>query len=328
MNNFRTEINPKPFKKKIEHDSDVIFIGSCFSENIGNKFKESRLPVLINPFGIIYNPMSVVNTLQAIITNKIYTENDLEYHNDLWLSFDHHSIFSDTSRVNCLQKINDKCHKSHNYLRNSQFIFITFGTAWVYQLKESNRLVSNCHKYPADSFNRYILNIDEIVNVYKKTLTELLVFNPNLNIIFTVSPVRHWKDGAHNNQLSKSTLLLAINQICELFESCHYFPAYELLMDDLRDYRFYTDDMLHPSNSAIEYIWSKFENCFFSSSTLDYKNEMLKLDKAIKHKPFNPASESHQQFLKKQITRIKDMMSKYPKADLSEDLAFLESRII
>ena len=325
MNNFRTEIKVEPFKNKIEHDSKVMFLGSCFADNIGNKFSQYRLPAVVNPFGVIYNPMSVANTLQSIINNKTYNEQALRFYNDLWLSFDHHSSFSNQSKTDCLQSINDSCSQTHNYLKNSQFVFITFGTAWVYQLKESNQIVSNCHKYPAKSFNRYILNIEEIVTTYKKLLTELLVFNPNLKIIFTVSPVRHWKDGAHGNQISKSTLLMAIDSLCEIFESCHYFPAYELLMDDLRDYRFYSDDMLHPNNTAIEYIWSKFENCFFSPNTLEYKMEMLKLEKALNHKPFNPTSESHQLFIKKQIEIIELLMLKYPTVNLFDDLKTLKA---
>ncbi len=325
MNNFRTEIKVEPFKTKIEHDSKVMFLGSCFADNIGNKFAQCRLPAMVNPFGVIYNPMSVANTLQSIINNKTYNEQGLRFHNDLWLSFDHHSSFSNQSKTDCLQNINNSCSQTHEHLKNSDFLFITFGTAWVYQLKESNQIVSNCHKYPAKSFNRYILNIEEIVTTYKKLLTELLVFNPNFKIIFTVSPVRHWKDGAHGNQISKSTLLMAIDSLCEIFESSHYFPAYELLMDDLRDYRFYADDMLHPNNTAIEYIWSKFENCFLSQNTLEYKKEMLKLEKALNHKPFNPKSESHQLFIKKQIDTIESLMLKYPSVSLFDDLKALEA---
>ncbi|MGQ1786529.1 MULTISPECIES: GSCFA domain-containing protein [unclassified Saccharicrinis] len=328
MNNFRTEIKVDESVHKIEYDSQVMFLGSCFSDNMGNKFKEYRLPVLTNPFGVIYNPLSVANTLRSVIRNKTYTESELRYHNDLWLSFDHHGSFSKPDKNETLRLINDKCQISYEYLKRSRFIFITFGTAWVYQLKETNQIVSNCHKYAARCFNRYLLNIEEIVNTYKLLLTELLVFNPDLKIVFTVSPVRHWKDGAHGNQISKSTLMIAINNLCEMFESCSYFPAYEILMDDLRDYRFYAGDMLHPNSTAVEYIWEKFEISFFSTSTLHYKNEMLNLEKAVKHRALNPATDQHQRFLKKQIEKIEKLMITYPKTDFGNDLNVLRTEII
>lgn len=328
MKNFRTEIQLKENPFKIEYNTKVMFLGSCFATNIGEKFKQSRIPVNVNPYGVIYNPMSVANTLNSIIKNHVYTESDLLIRDEKWHSFHHHSSFSDTNKENYLQRINNNNHQSHVYLKKTKFIFITFGTAWVYQWIKNNQIVSNCHKYPAKLFNRFKLNIDEIVNTYKKLLTELLVFNPNIKIIFTVSPVRHWKDGAHGNQLSKATLLLAIENLVDIFESCDYFPAYELLMDDLRDYRFYDDDMLHPNKLAIDYIWNKFEFCFFSKNTLEYQKEMSKLDKAISHRPFDTNSGSYQQFLINQIKKIEQYESHYPKTDFSQDLNFFKSKII
>lgn len=328
MENFRTEIHIEDSNNKIEYNDPTLFIGSCFADNIGGKFTQCRLPSMINPFGVMYNPISVANTLSSIIHKKEYTESDLRFHNDLWLSFEHHGSFSDPNKEQCLQKINTSCNNAHIQLKKSKYLFITFGTAWVYQLNETSQIVSNCHKYAAKLFNRYMLNMDEIVDLYKSALTELLVFNPEVKIVFTVSPVRHWKDGAHGNMLSKATLLMAIDKICEMFESCSYFPAYEILMDDLRDYRFYSSDMIHPNSTAIDYVWSKFENCFFSTRTLEYKKEMTNLEKALNHKPFNSKTESHQKFLKNQYEKLKHLINKYPEINFSKDLAFLSTEII
>ncbi len=328
MDSFRTEVEVGKFSKKIEYDSKVMFLGSCFATNVGEKFKSVRLDTMVNPYGVIYNPISVANTLQAIIDRRIFSDEELKFKGEYWHSFYHHSSFSDRNKESCLQKINDSNQKAHNYLKSCDYIFITFGTAWVYQWKENEQIVSNCHKYPAKEFNRFVLNIDEIVSVYKKLLTELLVLNPGIQIVFTVSPVRHWKDGAHGNQISKSTLLLAIESIVDQFESSSYFPAYELLLDDLRDYRFYDVDMIHPNSVAIDYIWRKLESCIFSGKTLEYIKEMYKLVKAIGHRPYDSTSESYQSFLNNQIEKIRYLKDKYPKVDFSSDLNIFKSKIV
>ncbi|WP_262709415.1 GSCFA domain-containing protein [Saccharicrinis carchari] len=304
-----------------------MFLGSCFANNMGSKFSECKLGNLINPFGVIYNPISVGNSLSSIIHKKVYSDTDLQNYNNRWLSFDHHSSFSDSNKSKCLKKINESIQEAAEFLKECEFVFFTFGTAWVYQLKETNQVVSNCHKYPDRCFNRYLLSIDEVVDKYKTLMKQLRAFNPDIKVIFTLSPVRHWKDGAHENQISKSILMLAIDRLCTLFDNCDYFPAYELLLDDLRDYRFYADDMLHPSASAITYIWEKFEDCFFSVNTLEYKKEMLKLTKALNHTPFDVKSVSHQVFLKKQLKKIEEYISRYPHIDFTKDLATVKSQI-
>ncbi len=328
MKSFRTEVEVKEHSLKIDYDTPVVFLGSCFATNIGNQFIQNRLNVLVNPNGVIYNPISVANTLKSIVQKQMFAEHDLNFYGEHWHSFLHHSSFSHSDKESCLRKINAKNAEAYDYLRKSRFLFITFGTAWVYQWADTEMIVSNCHKYPSGFFNRYLLNIEEIVDEYKQLLTELLVFNPNIQVVFTVSPVRHWKDGANGNQISKATLLLAIKSITEQFESCHYFPAYELLMDDLRDYRFYDDDMLHPAPVAIEYIWEKFKNCFFSANTLQYIKEMAKLEKANQHIPFNPNSESYQKFLRTHLHKVNQLEIKYPNRDFNADLEFFKSKII
>ncbi len=327
MCSFRTEIKLDPNKSKIEYDTPVIFLGSCFSTNIGLQFEKARLNALINPYGVLYNPYSVANTLDSLIEEKKFTDNDIHFHGEVWHSFFHHSMFSNSNKEECLQRINEVRSNSSVFLKKTKYLCLTFGTAWVYESKSLGYIVSNCHKYPAGEFNRFILSINDIVERYDKLLEKLRNYNPDVQIIFTISPVRHWKDGAHGNQLSKSVLLLAVNSLVEKYSFCSYFPAYELLMDDLRDYRFYADDMLHPNNLAIEYIWDKFKFCFFSQKTLEYIRELTKLNKAIQHKPFDFSSESYQNFLKKQIDIVGSLKNKYPKTDLHTDLCFLEEKL-
>ncbi|GAI96735.1 unnamed protein product, partial [marine sediment metagenome] len=230
-----------------------MFIGSCFTESIGGKLNDYKFPVDINPFGIIYNPSSVGKSLELLIGEKEFTIDDLFFYNGKWLSFFHHSSFSDKDPELCLSRINAKITESREFLKKAGFLFITFGTAWVFEWKESGETVSNCHKISALKFNHKLLAVEDILENYKTLIHKLLRFNPQLKIIFTVSPIRHWKDGAEGNQVSKAILLLSAHQLLKKFQSVSYFPAYEIIMDDLRDYRFYSDDMIHLNSVAIDY---------------------------------------------------------------------------
>ncbi len=326
MSTFRTEIKLEESKVKIEYDTPVLFLGSCFSTNIGNQFEQARLNVLVNPYGVIYNPCSVASTLRFILQEKIFKDEDIHFDGEKWHSFYHHSTFSHQDKETCLNRMNEMNAKAVEHLKEARFLFITFGTAWTYRSKEFDYVVSNCHKYPASHFNRSRLSVEDIVNEYRNLLNELQVFNPDLQVVFTVSPVRHWKDGAHGNQLSKATLLLAIDCLVEDYVNCDYFPAYELVMDDLRDYRFYTDDMLHPNKMAIEYIWEKFKFYFFSKKSLQFINELFNFNKAIQHNPFDLSSESYQKFIYKLIDKISILKNKFPNLDLGDDMRLLESR--
>ncbi|MDR1698876.1 MAG: GSCFA domain-containing protein, partial [Prevotellaceae bacterium] len=242
-------------------------------------------------------PLSIAAALRRLISAKPYEEKDLFFDNGQWHSASHHSSFSDNDKSLCLQKINSRLAEASENLRNARHLFITFGTAWVYEWADGGETVGNCHKLPAKNFKRRRLNIEEIVEKYNDLTAELLAFNPNLNIIFTVSPIRHWKDGAHENQLSKSTLLLAIDRLKN--ENLDYFPAYEIVNDDLRDYRFYASDMIHLSDVAIDYIWERVGETFFSAKTRKLNDEITQINKAREHRPFNPESEEYQDFLRK-----------------------------
>ena len=307
---FRTEIKIKKASFDINHKSKIMFLGSCFTENIGNILKKYKFNIDINPFGILYNPLSVKKSLEILLNNETFSESDLVKRDDIWHSFSHHSRFSGIKKTEVLENINTQLAVSSEFLRKANYLFITFGTAWTYFLKEDNEVVSNCHKFPAKDFERKLIEIDFIVSEMKSILDKLLAQNKNLKIIFTVSPIRHWKDGANGNQISKATLLLAIQKLRKEYYSASYFPSYELVIDDLRDYRFYADDMLHPNDLAVEYIREKFAECYFSSSTKEINKEIVAISKAESHRPFNPNSESHQKFLQKLNKRIEKLQLK------------------
>ena len=309
---FRTEIKiPNP-TFDISYKDELVMLGSCFTENIGKKLSGSKFKIDINPFGISYNPLSIENSIRILLEKKQFTENDLFFHHGVWNNFAHHGSFSDISKGVCLQKINERINVSSDMLKNANHLIITFGTAWIYELKETKNVVGNCHKLPEKTFDRRCLSIDEIVETYTNLTHCIRLFNPAINIIFTVSPVRHWKDCAHENQLSKSILLLAIDKLQQTFPNLHYFPAYEIVMDELRDYRFYAEDMLHPNNLAINYIWEKFSETYFSAETINIQREVDEISKAEAHKPFNPDTKAHQDFLLKLEEKKKMLQGKYP----------------
>ena len=323
---FRTEVFTDIYKKNISYNDKSFFIGSCFTENIGSKLKNLKFPVFINPFGVLYNPISVKQSLDIIIDNELFDESKLEFYNERWFSFNHHTKFSLSDKDETLKQINSNITEANNFLKETKILFITFGTSWAYKLKSTNEYISNCHKLPAKLFDHLLLSTQEIVEEYNILINKLLKFNPDLKIIFTVSPIRHWKDGAVNNQLSKSILTIAIHEIINQFESASYFPAYEIMMDDLRDYRFYTDDMLHPSSKAIDYIWAKFTSSFIKKENIQISNQVEKFILAKNHKPFQPKSEAYRKFLRDNLIKLEKFVLKYPNIDLLLEKEYFEKK--
>ena len=319
MNSFRTEIFPKKSLFSIDYHKKMVFMGSCFTENIGIKLLENKLPALVNPFGVLYNPESVLKALEIIISKKIFINNDLNFENDKWFSFDHHSSFSSPNKEEVLKKINGEINKAHNYIKEAQSLFITFGTSWYFKLLKNNEVVANCHKLPANLFDRKILKTKKIVSSWSQLIKKISEFNPDLKIVFTVSPIRHWKDGAINNQLSKSILNVAIHEIIKEYKHISYFPSYELIMDDLRDYRFYDDDFLHPNSQAINYIWDKFKTTFIAERTVQISQQVEKIVKAVNHRPFHPKTKSYKKFLEINLENIKQLNIKYLFIDFSKE---------
>lgn len=317
MESFRTEVTINKAKQLIQYDSNLLFMGSCFATNIGNYFSENCFNSRVNPFGVLYNPLSIANSLNRLIEGPIFTENEVQYQHGSYHTFYHHSSFNHADKTTFLSQVNESFEDGRAFLKKTNYLFITFGTAWVYKHNVSKKVVSNCHKYPASTFNRTLLSSSEIVEQYMRLIHSIKSVNPSINIIFTVSPVRHWKDGAHGNQISKATLLLAIEQLNQSFDNISYFPAYELLLDDLRDYRFYKDDMLHPSDVAIQYIRNKFNSAFFNEKAKAFEQTIKVLKKASEHRPFNIASEAHQKFVLKHIDKLNHGQKQYPLVSLS-----------
>jgi len=321
---FRTTIDAPKFPFSISYETPTLFCGSCFTENIGSILQERKLPVMVNPFGVVYNPISVKIVIENIIKERLFTESDLNFMNGLWFSYKHHSSFSSPNKEECLDLINSNLIKASTFAKKMNCLVVTFGTARVYYLKTTSEPVANCHKTPANEFENRLLSIDEIIDNWSEVFDQLLRLKPDLKIIFTVSPVRHWKDGAVGNQLSKSILHVAIHQLVGKYpNNAFYFPAYEILMDDLRDYRFYSDDMLHPSKFAIEYIWERFRESLLDIRTIALISEIDKILQAVNHRPFNPNTTEHKTFIKKILEKIQKVNADHPGIDFEKEKSIL-----
>ena len=298
-------------------------MGSCFAESIGEKLEYFKLPVLVNPCGILFNPVSIANAFRFICNKTIFTEQDLIQHDGLWHSFFHHGSFSNANKQDCLSEINKNISNANAWIKNASTIIITLGTAYVWEHRSSKTIVSNCHKIPSTEFNHFMLSVADVERSLQSIIDNIKTQNPEVIIIFTVSPIRYLNHGAHQSQLSKATLLLAVDtiqksqilreaQYDENFADCHpehvegltnnlnieYFPSYEIMMDDLRDYRFYAEDMIHPSAQAIDYIWEKFAESYFDDETLSINKSIDSYQRALSHRILKPNNESEQKFLK------------------------------
>ncbi|WP_298303618.1 GSCFA domain-containing protein [Flavobacterium sp.] len=295
--NFTTKIPIQKSNFPIDYFSKILLLGSCFSENIGEKFAYFKFHNTINPFGIIFNPVSIEKLVNRIVNRIQFTENDIFFHNDLWHSYEVHSELSNSNKEDFLNNLNSILEDTSNEILNATHIIITYGTSWVYKNKESDEIVANCHKVPQKHFTKEILSIKTIEKSIQNTIQFIQKINPNCNFIFTISPVRHIKDGFVENQRSKAHLITAVQSSIFHLPSSNYFPSYEIMMDELRDYRFYADDMLHPSQAAIDYIWIKFFENYVDENEFATMQQVCDIQKALHHKPFNPNSESHQKFL-------------------------------
>lgn len=322
---FRTEVKVEGSVKKISYKTPVMFIGSCFAGEMAGKLDAGLMPVICNPAGVVYNPLSVAATLRNIITGKVFSSDDLWFHNNKWLSFSHYTDFAGEERDVVLEKLNNSVQSARNFLQSAGFLFVTFGTARIFRRKDTGDVVSNCHKIPAQFFTRELLTVDAVVTEWTQLLDELKRFNPDLDVVFTVSPVRHWKDGAHGNQISKAVLLLSIEKLLGHSIQPDYFPSYEIVMDDLRDYRFYNTDMLHPSGAAVEYIWEKFRQVWFDPGTSDLWREVSSLKVASEHRLMNSSDKERAEFAAGMIRKIELLQSRNSGIDFSNLLAYFKN---
>lgn len=316
---LRTRINIGKSPATITYSDPVLFIGSCFASSIGMQMDAGRMPVMINPSGTVYNPVSVINTLGTITSGRPFRSSDLYNHNGTWLSFSHYTDFSSEDIDVTLAKINNRMSEAADFLSRARFLFITFGTARIFRLRQTGEIVSNCHKLPAGMFERELLSVDEITRLWTKRLDLLRERYPQLKVVFTISPVRHWKDGAHGNQISKSVLFLAVEELLRHSSSPGYFPAYEILMDELRDYRFYDDDMLHPSQQAVEYIWEAFSECYLDEKTSGIYREAAKIVKASQHRISTSSGSKTKQFAENILDKIKSLENQVPGINFSKE---------
>jgi hypothetical protein len=315
---FRTEVNIPLYDFKISHHDKIFLIGSCFVENIGQKLNRYLFDNCLNPFGIVYNPASIKTQLEIILSGKLYTEDDLYTNGEIYFSFDHHGEFSSISLQKTISKINSSIREASEYLKYSKYFFFTFGTAWIYRYKPTGQIVSNCHKVPASEFTRERLTTTEITSSFLEILSKIKKVNPSAKFIFTISPIRHWKDGAIENNLSKSILNVAIHNIINSMGNSYYFPSFEIVYDELRDYRFYERDMIHLNNVAIDFIWEKFSSAFFDQHTAEIIGKIEKIKKAIEHKPLFPESNTHKKFIESLYKKIEALKKEFPFLDTSK----------
>lgn len=330
---FHFEFDMKKIKNPIGLNSKLMLIGSCFTENIGEKLRKHKFTVLENPHGILFNPVSVADAIADYISNKKYAESDLFSLNESWHSWKHHSRFSGLTQQDSLDKINAAITEAHGYLKEADYLVITLGSAWLYTLTEKAAnaipysVAANNHKAPSDWFQKKLLNPSDAIYLLNELIKSLQLFNPKLRIIFTISPVRHLREGLVENNRSKSVLIQAVHQLVDNYEHLYYFPAYELVIDDLRDYRFYAEDLVHPNYQATQYVWEKLVDACMEEETKTLMKEIAEINLAYQHKPFNPSTEIHQLFLNSYLKKTKKLLEKHPYLKLESEMDYFEKGV-
>lgn len=306
---FRTVIPISPLKI-MDYEQHFLLLGSCFAETIGRKLLEYRFTGDVNPFGVLYNPFSIADALERLSENRPFVASELFNYDGWWHSWAHHGSFSAKTQEQALANINTTYLVAAERFEQTDVLILTFGSAWVYE--HAGSVVANCHKVPEREFTRRRLSVDEIVERYTVLLSRLLKNCPHLRIVFSVSPIRYLRNGATENQTSKSILLLATEALCRQFEVAIYFPSYEIVLDELRDYRFFADDMIHPSSMAVEYVWERFCAAFFTEKTLELLPQVAKINKALQHRPLKADSEAYRRFIEQIECDLAELKQKYP----------------
>ncbi|TXK50782.1 GSCFA domain-containing protein [Pontibacter qinzhouensis] len=324
---FRTEVSIKASQLNLPHQSEVVTIGSCFAEVIGQKLLQNKVPALVNPFGTIFNPLSACLLLEIACGKTYDFEQHLVQHNGVWYAYDLHSALSSPSKEELLHIIEQKLQETHDQLQRASLLIMTWGTAVSYRLTATGAVVANCHKLPARQFTRLLLNPSEITDAFNQMLPRLQQLNPTLQLLLTVSPVRHTKETLEINSVSKAILRLATHQLTEAHEQVQYFPAYEIMLDDLRDYRFYKSDLVHPTDMAEDYIWQKFVSAYFDEGFQAFLPEWEKIKRALAHKAFHPVSAAHQQFLKATLQQLRQLEQKHH-LNCSAEAAQLQAQLL
>ena len=313
---FRTEIAIAPAASKIDHSHHLLSVGSCFAESVSRGLVELGIPTLINPLGVMFNPLSIERCVERVVRGELVEPHELVRRGEEWCSLDAHGSFDGPRPQEVVRRINRSIEGARRHLKQTEWVIITLGTAWVYE--REGRVVANCHKLPAREFVRRRLSVEEVVASLERTL-ELL--GPERKVVLTVSPVRHLGDGLEGNAISKATLRLAVEEVVGRHPSVTYFPAYEILTDDLRDYRFYADDMVHPSGVAVEYVWSRFGDSFFIPATRAKGEEFVALAKGRQHRPLHPESADYLRFRQSMASRAARLVEEFPNNEVAQELA-------
>lgn len=311
---FFTKVPISDSENLISYQSKIVSIGSCFAENMGKKFDFYQFQNTTNPFGIIFNPVSIEKIIFRVTSKKYFTEKDVFFHNERWHCFEIHSELSHSDKNYFLKNLNEIIDDFYEKISSSTHFIITLGTSWVYKTNENSEVVSNCHKVPQKEFSKHLLSTSEISKSLQKTIDLVKIINPECHFIFTISPIRHIKDGFTENQVSKSHLISAVYNLIKSAKNqrLSYFPSYEIIMDELRDYRFYSEDLLHPNPTAINYIWSRFVDTNFEKTTYSTMKEVETIQNGLQHRSFNSESISHQKFLKNLDEKIQNIQKVYP----------------
>ncbi len=324
MEPFLLPIQIQPPEEKIRYPQKILLIGSCFTEHIGQHLSEMKFDLMQNPNGILFDPLSVGNSLISYLKPDMYQGEDLFFLNELWQSWKHHGVFSQTYQEFTLKKINESQQSAHVFLKQANWLIITLGSAFVYSLKEKNLTVANCHRAPANWFTKKLLPVDKMLAVLDETMHRLLEINPQLQIIYTISPVRHIRDGVIENNRSKARLIEVAHQLVSKFNRTYYFPSYELVIDVLRDYRFYDKDLVHPNYMATQYVLENFMEHYVDPESRSIAEEVRKLQTSLKHRPLHPETEAHRLFLKEQYRKATELTGRYPFLNFERELEQLK----
>jgi hypothetical protein len=321
--NFKIDFDIKAPDSPINIRQNLLMMGSCFASAIGKKLVEHKFNTLVNPNGILFNPINIFEAIDSYINKKVYTKNDLFLHNELWYSWQHHGMFADIDQETTLMKINDSQQKAITQIEKTDTLILTFGSAYVYELKDTNEIVSNCHKVPQKSFTKRLLTVNEIVNTFNKSK----ILTLNSNIILTVSPVRYLRDGLVENNLSKAILLQSVHELVRQHKNVCYFPSFEIVMDELRDYRFFDNDLVHPNQLAIDYVWLRFCEAMFDQETKSFLKNIDEILTAKNHRPFNATTQQHLDFLNTYLIRTEKLSRAFPFVNLDEEINYFNSGI-
>lgn len=313
---FFTHIDIPPLKQQIDYTSRILSLGSCFANNIAHKLSDAKFRVLSSPTGILFNPESIASAINRIATNEGIKDTELQHDAEVWFSYDFHSSFSATNREQALTSMQEAMACATSFWQEVDTVIITFGTAWIYRHCESGKVVANCHKQPQKLFRRELLSVEDIVKSWSPILSNHL---RDKHVIFTVSPIRHLSDGLEQNSLSKAILRIGINELLKLHANASYFPSFEIMNDELRDYRFYGEDMVHPSDTAIEYIWQRFADAAIDEKAHEVMLKIDKIRQAAHHRPFNPQSEAYKGFCLAQLQLIEQLQSQYTWLDFAKE---------